>query len=97
LANNGDPKEYWFEFRRKHRKTPEYKHYGTEKLKEDLWRDWCARKKMSMEKREAELLSWMRGVKGTKEQVMEKVREDVRYWVMGTEKDDIVRDALRGR
>ena len=97
LAEKADVKEYWFEFRRKYRKTPEFKHYGTEKLKEDLWRDWCARKKMSREKREAELLSWMRGVKGTKEEVVDKVYADVRYWVVGDEKDDIVRDALRGR
>ena len=93
LGEKADPKEYWFEFRRKHRKAPEYKHFGTEKLKEDLWRDWCARKKTSREKREAEFLSWMRGVKGTKDEL----RGDVRYWVLGDEKDDIVRDALRGR
>jgi hypothetical protein len=97
LGEKADPKEYWFEFRRKHRKAPEYKHFGTEKLKEDLWRDWCARKKTSREKREAEFLSWMRGVKGTKDEVMAKLRGDVRYWVLGDEKDDIVRDALRGR
>jgi hypothetical protein len=97
LAEKGDVKEYWFEFRRKHRKALEFKHYGTEKLKEDLWRDWCARKKMSREKREAELLSWMRGVKGLKEEVVDKVHADVRYWVLGDEKDDIVRDALRAR
>jgi len=93
----GDTKEYWFEFRRKHRKTPAYKHYGNEKLKEDLWRDWIARKKMSQEKREAELLSWMRNLKGSREEIMEKVHADVRYWVLGNEKDDLVRDALRGR
>ena len=97
MTDKGDVKEYWFEFRRKHRKTPEFKHYGTEKLKEDLWRDWCVRKKMSREKREAELLSWMRGIKGTKEELLNKVRSDVRYWVVGDEKDDIVMDALRGR
>lgn len=52
---------------------------------------------MSRETREAELLSWMRGVKGPNELVLQKLREDVRYWVLGDEKDDIVRDALRGR
>jgi len=52
---------------------------------------------MSTEKREAELLQWMRGLKGTREEVMQKVKGDVRYWVLGSEKDDIVRDALRGR
>ena len=97
MTEKGDPKEYWFEFRRKYRKTPEYKHYGTEKLKEDLWRDWCARKKTSQEKKEAELLSWLRGVKGTRDEILEKVRVDVRYWVLGDEKDDLVRDALRAR
>jgi hypothetical protein len=95
--DKGDPKEYWFEFRRKFKKTPEYKHYGNEKLKEDLWRDWVARKKMSREKREAELLSWMRSIKGTREEVMKKLRLDVRYWIVGEDKDEIVRDALRGR
>ena len=97
LTDKGDPKEYWFEFRKKFRKTSEFKHWGTEKQKEDLWRDWCARKKMSREKREAELLSWMRGIKGTKEEIMEKVSMDVRYWIIGDEKDEIVRDALRAR
>jgi hypothetical protein len=52
---------------------------------------------MSREKREAELLSWMRNVKGSREEVADKVRLDVRYWVVGGEKDDIVRDALRAR
>ena len=97
LEQKGDSKEYWFEFKRKFRKEPEYKHFGTEKLREDLWRDWVARKKMSTEKREAELLQWMRGLKGTSEEFMQKVKRDVRYWVLGSEKDDIVRDALRGR
>ena len=52
---------------------------------------------MSQEKREAELLSWMRNLKGSREEIMEKVHADVRYWVLGNEKDDLVRDALRGR
>jgi hypothetical protein len=97
LSEKADIKEYWFEFRRKFKKTAEYKRYGSEKQKEDLWRDWSARKKMSREKREAELLSLIRGLKGSVEEVMTKVREDVRYWVLGEEGDDIVRDALRGR
>jgi hypothetical protein len=97
LAEKADTKEYWFEFRRKYRKELAYKHFGTEKLREDLWRDWCARKKSSREKKEADLLSYMRGVKGTREEIMEKVRGDIRYWVLGDEKDDIVMDALRGR
>ena len=97
LSEKGDPKEYWFEFRRKNKKTPEYKHYGNEKLKEDMWRDWIARKKMSREKREAELLAWMRNLKGPREEILEKVYSDVRYWVLGTERDDLVMDALQGR
>ena len=52
---------------------------------------------MSREKKEAELLSWMRSLKGTAEEVTEKVRADVRYWVIGDERDEILRDALRGR
>jgi hypothetical protein len=52
---------------------------------------------MSREKREAELLSWMRAIKGTREEIMEKATMDVRYWIIGDEKDEIVRDALRGR
>lgn len=55
---------------------------------------------MSREKREVELLSWMRGIKskgGEEEEVLKKVKGDVRYWVVGEERDDIVRDALRGR
>ena len=51
---------------------------------------------MSREKREAELLSWMRTLKGSQEDIQDKVRMDVRYWVLGDEKNDIVRDALRG-
>lgn len=97
LADKADTKEYWFEFRRKYRKALEYKHYGSEKSREDLWRDWCARKKTSREKKEADLLSWMRGLKGTQDEILEKVRGDVRYWVLGDEKDSIVTDALRGR
>ena len=97
LSEKGDPKEYWFEFKRKHRKVPEYKHYGSEKLKEDLWRDWVARKKLSREKREADLLSWMKGVKGSKDEVLQKVQADVRYWVIGDEKEAIVNDVLRTR
>jgi hypothetical protein len=97
VNEKGDTKEYWFEFRKKNRKTLEFKHFGTEKQKEDLWRDWCARTKMSREKREAELLSWMRTLKGSEQEILDKVRMDVRYWVVGDEKDDIVRDALRAR
>ena len=97
LTDKGNPEEYWFEFRRKFKKTPEYKHFGNEKLKEDLWREWCAKKKTSREKREADLLSWMRGLKGTPAEIKEKVRTDVRYWVVGDDKEDIVRDALRSR
>ena len=97
LAEKADPKEYWFEFRRKHRKAPEYKHYGSEKLREDVWRDMIARKKTSREKREMELLSWMKGIKGNADELMEKVQMDVRYWVIDDDRDSIVRDALRRR
>jgi hypothetical protein len=97
LNEKGDTKEYWFEFKKKHRKEAEYKHYGSEKLREDLWRDWVARKKLSLEKREADLLSWMRGLKGSREEILQKVHADVRYWVVGEAKDDIVNDALRAR
>jgi hypothetical protein len=97
LNEKGDPKEYWFEFKRKHRKALEYKHYGSEKAREDLWRDWVARKKTSREKREAELLSWMRGLKGSRDEILHKVHADVRYWVVGDAKDDLVNDALRAR
>jgi hypothetical protein len=53
--------------------------------------------KSSREKREAELLSWLRGVKGGREEVLQKVRMDVRYWVVGDAKDDLINDALRSR
>jgi len=53
--------------------------------------------KTSREKREAELLSWLRGVKGPHEEVVQKVRMDVRYWVVGDAKDDLVQDASRSR
>ena len=97
LTEKADPKEYWFEFKRKHHKAPEYKHYGSEKSREDVWRDWVARKKLSREKREADLLSWMRGLKGSSEEILAKVQADVRYWVVGDDKNDLVNDALRAR
>jgi hypothetical protein len=97
LTQKANPKEYWFEFRRRFRKEPEYKHFASEKVREDVWRDWCARMKSSREKREAELLSWLRGVKGGREEVLQKVRMDVRYWVVGDAKDDLINDALRSR
>ena len=93
----GNSKEYWFEFKRKFKKAAEYKHFGSEKLREDIWRDWCARMKTSNEKREADLLAYMRGMKGSPQEILEKVRMDVRYWVLGDSKDDLVHDILRSR
>jgi hypothetical protein len=56
-----------------------------------------ARKKTSKEKREMDLLSWLKGVKGNGNEVMEKVRMDVRYWAIDGDRESLVRDALRGR
>ena len=40
---------------------------------------------------------WMRDLKGSRQEIEDEVHGDVRYWVLGDDKDDIVRDALRNR
>jgi len=39
----------------------------------------------------------MRGLKGSREEILAKVQADVRYWVVGDDKNDLVNDALRAR
>ena len=102
LQSNANPKYYWAEFKRKHRKDPEMKDSKlSDKDREKMYRDYLSRMKTSGTLREADLKKLLNTTHGLSSRTAltglpDSIVADVRYVVCPDEsRDRIIKDHLR--